>query len=86
MTHEVAIAHIEEVLSEVPNYDETLDYKLTSYDFDWLEEARDALKFRIKKKPLADEKGYMCTCGSYVKVRKRFCGTCGQALDWSEDE
>ena len=41
-----------------------------------------ALEKQIAKKP-TDNK---CPCGSYVKARKRFCGTCGQALDWSETE
>ena len=45
-----------------------------------------ALEKQIPKKPVFYETGYICPCGSYVKVRKRYCGTCGQALDWSDKE
>lgn len=94
MTPEVAIAHIEEILSEVPNYDESLDYKLTSYDFNWLEEAKEALETRAKKKPkncytenIAFETecvkfGSCPSCGKEIQESMNFCLECGQALDW----
>lgn len=86
-TPEVAIAHIEEILSEVPNYDESLDYELSSYDFDWLEEAKKALEKQIPKKPLSYKglEGKCPTCGVIFLDRStNHCGNCGQALDWSE--
>lgn len=43
MTPEKAIACIDEVLISTVNYDESLEYELSSYDIDWLEEAREAL-------------------------------------------
>lgn len=43
MTPEKAIACIDEVLISTVNFDESLEYELSSYDIDWLEEAREAL-------------------------------------------
>lgn len=45
---------------------------------------KEAAEKQIPKKPVFHETKYVCPCGSYVKVRKRYCGTCGQALDWGE--
>ena len=42
--------------------------------------AKKAVEKQIAKKP-TDNK---CPCGSYVKARKRFCGTCGQKLEWGD--
>lgn len=39
-----AIENIEEILNSPINNDETLDYELTSFDLDWLETAKEALK------------------------------------------
>lgn len=50
MTPQEAINCIDEVLSSDCNYDETLDYQLISYDFDWLEKAKNSLEKQIPKK------------------------------------
>ena len=47
-----AIESIEEILNTTLNYDESIDYELTSCDFDWLETAKKALEKQIPKKPL----------------------------------
>lgn len=99
MTPEIAIANIDDVLSSTVNYDESLEYELTSYDIDWLEEARDALekqmpKKTIKKNPICYEKtkdgtehvayDYFCPyCKKQIKATEHHC-ECGQALDWGE--
>ena len=50
MTPEEAINNIEDVLSSDLNYDESIDYQLTSDDIDWLEKAKEALEKQIPKK------------------------------------
>lgn len=47
MTAEEAIKKIDEVLSSDCHYDETLAYQLTSFDFEWLEKAKQALENQI---------------------------------------
>lgn len=90
MTPEIAIEHIEEILSEVPSYDESLDYELSSYDFDWLEEAKKAVEKQIPEKVKQTFKNdydlvYCPRCGvRFIQYGKPFCEECGQALDWSE--
>lgn len=51
MTHEEAIKCIEDVLSSDYRYDESLGYQLTSDDFEWLEEAKEALEKQLPRKP-----------------------------------
>lgn len=97
MTPEKAIACIDDVLSSTVNYDESLEYEMTSYDTDWLEEARDALELRIKKKPVELGKyNFICpSCEQELGVSKEdisiydmtppeHCDKCGQALDWGD--
>ena len=55
MTPQEAINNIDDVLSSDVNYDESLDYELTSDDIDWLEKAKEALKKQIPKKPILKE-------------------------------
>lgn len=50
MDAKTAIAAIDDVLSSTVNYDESLEYQLTSYDIDWLEEAKKALQSQDDKK------------------------------------
>lgn len=47
-----AIKCIEDVLNSDYHYDETLDYHLTSYDFEWLEKAKEALKTQIPQRAI----------------------------------
>lgn len=53
MTPQKAIANIDEVLNSTLNYDDTLDYQLTTDDCDWLEAAKSVLEKQIPKKPTA---------------------------------
>lgn len=52
MTPKEAIKCIDDVMDSTYNYDETIDYQLTSDDFDWLEKAKEALEKQIPKKPI----------------------------------
>ncbi|MBQ6846382.1 MAG: hypothetical protein IJO61_04550 [Oscillospiraceae bacterium] len=97
MTPEKAIACIDEVLISTVNFDESLEYELSSYDIDWLEKAREALEARTKKKPenryTEDttygtervEFGSCPSCGSEVQEGMKCCMECGQALDWGDN-
>ena len=69
MTVEEAIRNIDEVLSSDIHYDETLEYRLTSFDFEWLEKAKQALEKQIPKAPIQNRKerirytsAYSCPC------------------------
>lgn len=90
---------IEDVLSSDYHYNESLGYQLTSGDFEWLEEAKEALEKQIPKKPTFEGDGYddsgniiydtwICPCcGDRYEVdyeRHNHCPTCGQAIDWSD--
>ena len=93
MTNEEAIKKIDDVLSSDYHYDETLGYQLTSDDFEWLEEAKKALEKQIPKKPLHMHKNYYCpVCkedgwmlwdDAVPNDMDKYCGICGQAIDWS---
>lgn len=94
MTPEEAINNIEEILNSVLNYDESIDYELTSCDFDWLEIAKAAVEKQMPKKPKEFEIYDECTDYSYptalcpkcnCEVDTNFCYNCGQAIDWSEN-
>ena len=94
-----AVKCIEDVLSSDYHYDESLGYQLTSDDFEWMEEAKKALKKQTPKKitHTATLKA-SCTCPncgncldkfekfgeSIVRVKYQHCHFCGQALDWSD--
>ena len=90
MRFEKAIDCIDYVLYLDVNYDETIDYELTSYDIDWLKEAREALEKQIPKNVKQTFKNdydlvYCPRCGvRFIQYGKPFCGECGQALDWSD--
>lgn len=49
MTDREAIKAIEVVQDSDYHYDETIGYQLTSYDFDWLEKAKQALQEREER-------------------------------------
>lgn len=94
MTPEEAINKIEDVLDSVIYFDESIDYELTTYDFEWLETAKEALEKQIPKKAEHEEGAWsICpNCGGNVcndtehAVNKEVshCEHCGQALDWSD--
>lgn len=99
MTPQEAINCIDEVLSSDCNYDETLDYQLISYDFDWLEKAKNSLEKQIPKKPLKLEYDFfdftlVCPeCKNRIvnvwnkrEYKPNYCHYCGQALDWGVKE
>lgn len=54
MTIQEAIDKIDTVLNSTVYYDESLEYEISSYDFDWLEIAKSALEKQIPKKPIAE--------------------------------
>lgn len=99
MTYEEAIECINEVLISDYLYDESIDYQLTSYDFDWLDKAKEALEKQMPKKPVYKDElflgkpckvPYCPTCGDswngneYGECMK-YCWDCGQAIDWGDD-
>lgn len=95
MTNEEAIKCIEDVLNFAYHYDESLDYQLTSDDFEWLEKAKETLEKQIPKKPERDEeyplsrvcprcRGYLGNV-QFVSNNYRYCQWCGQAIDWEEE-
>lgn len=78
MTTKEAIANIEEVLNSTLNYDDTLNYQLTTDDCDWLEIAKSALEKQTPKKPIINKeninnvnyKVYMCPCCKKQIIKK----------------
>lgn len=50
-TPQKAIADIDEVLNSTLNYDDTLDYQLTTDDCNWLEATRSVLEKQIPLEP-----------------------------------
>ena len=90
MNTKEAVKCIEDLLSSDVHYDESLGYQLTSEDFEWLEEAKEALEKQTPKKPTIDEYddgtySYICPCGAEVKENQAYCDICGQAIDWSDE-
>ena len=100
MTDKDALACIEDVFGSTVRYDESLEYKLTSDDFDWLEKAKEALEKQIPKKPTYTEIGNVygaiirtcakcgdvCLISEDAKPFEHYCRYCGQTLDWSDTE
>ena len=92
MTPKEAIKYIDDVMDSTYNYDETIDYQLTSDDFDWLEKAKEALEKQIPKKPITTkDENKSCSCGlvvqtGYIRHCLYYCDNCGQAIDWSDVE
>lgn len=96
MTVEEAIRNIDEVLSSDIHYDETLEYRLTSFDFEWLEKAKQALEKQMPKAPIQNRKerirytsAYSCpNCGSGFAGTgiADYCYHCGHALKWGDTD
>lgn len=91
MTNKKAIEFIEDVLdSPCCYYDNTLEYKLTSYDKGWLRKAKEALEKQIPKRPYLDNdngiyyKSYCPTCNRSLFPNDDHC-LCGQAIDWNKN-
>ena len=53
-TPQKAIDKIDEVLNSTVYNDESLEYEVSSYDFDWLETAKSALEKQIPQKPITE--------------------------------
>lgn len=97
-TPQETIDKIDEVLNSTIDYDESLEYELSSYDFYWLEVAKSTLEKQIPKKPYKikehkqnDWYCSICKCylGDerellYAGLQPEYCQQCGQALDWSD--
>lgn len=55
--------------------------------------AREALEKQIPKKPIfitisgiSRYKSGVCKCGTAIVMAYKYCPSCGQAIDWSEEE
>lgn len=92
-----AIDNINEILNSTVENDESLEYELTSYDYDWLKAAKSALEKQTSLKPRRKEYDFSdftiaCPkCGSAIintfssaKYNPNYCSYCGQALDWGD--
>lgn len=92
------IDKIDEILNVTVKNDESLEYELSSYDYDWLEVAKTNLEKQIPKKPYKirgdKQNDYYCSiCKCYLGddmelkyacLQPKYCQHCGQALDWSD--
>lgn len=77
MTKEEAINIINIYLNSEVNYDESLvDSELTTYDFDWLQIAKEAIKYRVPRKPVCI-KDY---CFGFIKIHHYKCPHCHKIL------
>ena len=97
-TPQEAIDNIDEILNSTVYYDESLEYEISSYDFDWLKVAKSALEKQIPKKPYKTKEHKqndwycpICKCYlgddmelKYACLQPKFCEHCGQRIDWSE--
>lgn len=91
---QLALDAIDDVLSSPVHFDESLEYELTTADFDWLEVAREAVEYSIPKF-VACPKGwqgyggtrYYCpTCKKAARQNELFCHNCGQSLKYPKIE
>ena len=73
MNAKEAVKCIEDVLSSEMHYDESLGYQLTSDDFEWMEEAKKALKKQMPKKPITDST-------RYAGLEDFFCPSCKKRI------
>ena len=77
MTVQEAINNIDDVLSSTVNYDESIDYQLTSDDIDWLEKSKEALEKQIPRKPILKEtKCFDGSTADFVFI----CSVCNQTI------
>lgn len=87
MTHEEAIKMLDRIRDESG---------WTNDAYDSLTLAIEALKKQIPKKPLHMHKNYYCPIckedgwllwdDAVPNDMDKYCGICGQAIDWSDDE
>lgn len=100
MTNKETLNCINNILISDLRYDESIDYQLTSYDIEWLENAKEAVEKQIAKKPTHEATlPRVCTCpncrnsldeftefnGKRYRVIVEFCKFCGQRLFWDGD-
>lgn len=85
MTNQEAIDCIKMAMAQI-EWEYSMEYEVA------FEKAIEALEKRITYKgediQTTDDEwvGVRCKCGNGVPYLMRFCGKCGQAIDWSEVE
>lgn len=80
--------NLEKAIKSLQNIIEYWTYKPTEIEAAKLAIA--ALEKQIPKKPLPENKYYYIgkcpsCCAVFLDNTTKYCGSCGQALDWSED-
>ena len=85
-TLQKAIDNIDEVLNSTINYDESLEYEISSYDFDWLEAAKSALEKQIPKKPDLINDGWSNTGYLDLLYDTLICPCCQTAYELDYDK
>lgn len=78
------IDKIDEILNSTVYNDESLEYEISSYDFDWLEVAKTNLEKRIPSKPIKELSEIICPNCKTLVGSTPYCRYCGQRIDWSE--
>ena len=93
MTEREAIEKLKNMRLCMQIEDENNDCKFTEDDYKANEMAVQALEKQIPKKPIFYAHDYHCSvCNSLVGnnefewKRFKYCDTCGQKLDWSDEE
>lgn len=85
-----AIGTPEELQDMKNNYFEALSDWRQYRKIGTLEECRAAVEKQTAKKPLHKRNGHYCPiCNNYFDSRdwkSKYCGLCGQKLDWSDEE
>lgn len=79
MDAKTAIASIDDVLSAVVRYDESIEYQLTTYDCDWLEAAKGAIEKQIPVKPKLVF-GEKTNTHRYGRLISFHCPSCGRFI------
>ena len=88
-----AIESINDILTAVVHYDESIDYQLTTDDTDWLETAKWALERATPKfvtcpkgfQGYRDTRYYCPNCNKPTKQHEDFCHKCGQAVKYPKE-
>ena len=93
MTESEAIEKLKNMRLFMQITDKNSDCKFTEDDYKANEMALQALEKQIPKKPIFYAHDYYCSvCNSLVGnnefewKRFKYCDTCGQKLDWSDEE
>lgn len=77
MKYQDAIDRITDVQNSDYLFDESIDYQLTSDDFEWLETAKNALELRMPKKPIISIHKYvMRDTGEEGEYKLTHCPHC----------